>query len=161
MRNVLILLMLVAVTATTAGCTRCRNLFRRGSPCCGTSTVAPAMMGAPVAISAPTVAAPPTRVIPQVVPQVVPQIMTPQVVVPQQQVPCCPQVCPPCATPCVPCDPCRGCEQGCVGATGEWFGGYVGDATCPNCGPTTTYEGDYAAPLTNTYTEDPRPTGEE
>jgi len=63
----------------------------------------------------------------------------------------CPEYCEPCATPCEP-------------GQGEWFGGYVGDAPIDggrvNCDPTTTYEGDYGLPTTETSVIDPAPSGD-
>jgi len=53
----MILLALLTLTITSiSGCSRCRNLFRRGSPCGGTSMVAPGMIGAPLGIRAPIAA---------------------------------------------------------------------------------------------------------
>ncbi len=122
MRNTLVLLALVVVTTASAGCSSrpCRNLFRRGSPCLGTTRIAPAMMGAPMAIAAPLPAAQPV-----VMPQMIQQ-------------PCCPQVpaCVPCPNECMPCE-----SEG-QQFQGEYFGGYlegsvVGD--CQDYGPVTTY----------------------
>ena len=139
MRNTSILLLLAAVMlASTVGCTkartRCRNLFRRGAPCCGTAKATPAVIGAPMAIAAPVAA--PAPVVQQVMPQPAPQYVVPQVMAPS--IPCCPQVvCPPC-DPCqIPCDPCNPCGSG-----GYIQGGMITDG-CVDCGPVTTYDPAY------------------
>ncbi len=101
MRKMLILLALVVVTTANAGCCgRFRNWLHRGSPC-GTRTIAPAMIGAPLAIGSPFV----------------PQAAT-QIVVPQQPQYCCPQE--------VPC--CPQYNTGCC--VEEFSGGVVGDCNC-------------------------------
>jgi len=136
MRKILVLLTLAVVTAGSIGCAgRCRNLFRRGSPCCGTARVAPAMIAAPVAITAP-VRAPAPVVQPMVMPQMI------------QQPACCPQAAPACQ-PCNPCpsecSPCESASQGEYfgGAQGEYFGGYIEGSSiggdCQDCGSIPTF----------------------
>ena len=131
MRKMLILLALAVLTASNIGCTRCRNLFRRGSPCGGTKMAAPAMLGGAIPLGNPVSIQP--------APQPVQPTMVP--------VPCCPQAAPicvpcnPCPTECVPCVPCVPCEPACVETSadcgcptnsGEYFGGYVeGRTTTP------------------------------
>lgn len=118
-RNVLLLLTLTVLTTANAGCTGFRNWLHRGSRC-GTKTVAPAMMGSPVALGTPYVA--PT----------IPAPVTQQIVVPhgnfqcppqsvQQFVPTCQPSYDPCANTCCPSDPC---------SQGSWYGGFSeGDET--------------------------------
>ncbi len=48
----LTIVLAVAALASTAGCSRCRNLSHKGSPC-GTLMSAPAVLSAPVAMSGP------------------------------------------------------------------------------------------------------------
>lgn len=75
MRKLTILLAVAALAASSTGCCgRLRNLFHKGSPC-GT-VMAPAMIGAPVAMSSP--------------------VMT----TPCMQAPACCVPCDPCADPC-------------------------------------------------------------
>ena len=178
MRKTAILLALLVVTIATSGCCRtCRNFFRRGAPC-GTTTVAPPMMGAPRPLGSPYVAAPqPTQV---VMPQN--QVVVPQMMVPQQPACCCPQPVPQCCPPqccppqcCEPCPPCcMPCETGCVEGVGnymgsdcgcpggevvgqgEWFGGYVEGSTTTTVIPQTNST---VLPQTNpgTYRNDPGP----
>ena len=89
MRKMPILLVLVVLTTANTGCcARFRNWLHRGSPC-GTTTVAPAMMGAPVALGTPV---PAPQAAPAMVPYMAPAPMQ-QVVVPQPQY-CCPQPVP-------------------------------------------------------------------
>jgi hypothetical protein len=117
-----ILLALAIVTIANAGCCRtCRNWLQRGS-LCGTTTVAPATMGAPVALGTPYVQ---------------PQMAAPmqQVVMPQancqcmpQCVPMCQPCCDPCATMCSPCGP------------GTWSGGYMESGCCEGAAPATGYD---------------------
>ncbi len=132
MRNKLILLTLALLTASSVGCaSRCRNLFRRGSPCFGTAKVAPAMIGAPLAIAAPV-----RQAAPVVQPMVMPQMM-------MQQPVCCPQPAPACVPCCDPCpSDCSPCESGIQGE--GYFGGYYDGASvnggCQNCGGTPTFE---------------------
>ncbi len=129
MRKTLILLALAVMTTASVGCGCCRNLFRRGSPCFGTSKVAPAMIGAPMALAAPVAAPVP------LMQRVAPQVVMPRAAMPQPA--CCPPVCEPC-------DSCGG---------QEWLGGYVegaqiNDGGCQNCGPTTNYDQGYLIPST-------------
>mgnify|MGYP006908205190 CR=1 FL=1 len=114
-RNVLFMLALTVVMAANVGCcSSFRNWLHRGARC-GTKTVAPAMMGSPVALGtpyvAPTMPAPATQqvVVPQqqCVPQCIPQCVP-------QCVPMCPPCYDPCANMCCPVDPCQG----------TWYGGY-------------------------------------
>ena len=123
----MILLALTVLTVSTSGCCRtCRNWLQRGS-LCGTSTVAPATMGAPVALGTPMVQ-----------PQYVqPQMAAPpqQVVMPQANVQCVPQCipmcqpcCDPCATMCSPCGPAM------------WSGGYMEGACCEGGVPVQGYD---------------------
>ena len=137
MRNKAFLLAIVLIMITTSGCIQsCRNFFRRGAPC-GTTAMAPPMMGAPRALANAFVTAP------QPVQTVVPQMVMPHprccCQQPVSECQCC-DPCPPC-NPCTPpCD--TGCSMcgpgyvdanyGCGGETvgqGEWFGGYVEDRT--------------------------------
>lgn len=155
MRKTLILLALVALTTANTGCcTRFRNWLHRGSRC-GTTTIAPAMMGAPVALGTP-VAAP--QAAPAMAPVMAPAPMQ-QVVVPQPAY-CCPQpveCCPPCEY-----DPCQsGYMPGMPG--GYLEGGMM--APC-ECGAGGTYGEGYLVPGTetpldsNTYKADPGPVRE-
>ena len=138
MRKILILLALaVLTTANTGCCARFRNWLHRGAPC-GTSTIAPAMMGAPVALGTP-VAAP--RVAPVMAPAMAPAPVQ-QVIVPQP-IYCCPQpvpCCPPCQY-----DPCQ------TGVVPGWQGGCLEDgvtAPCCESGFVTNYEEGYLVPGT-------------
>ena len=137
-RRVLIVLTLAVVTVTTSGCcARFRNWLHRGSRC-GTTTVAPAMMGSPVALGTPYVTpqpAPAMQTPAMAAPTMVPQMMTPQCV-PQcmpQCIPVCPQTCNPCPNMCyggmmeVPCE------------GGTYFGGYTEEGST-SAAPTSTYE---------------------
>lgn len=104
MRKLTILLALAALTATSGGCAgcigRCRNLFHRGSPC-GTS-VAPAVLGAPLAMGTPVSQPAPMMAAPMMTaPMAAPMVMNPGV------------CCEPCI-PCLPCDPCDPCGSGSV-----------------------------------------------
>jgi hypothetical protein len=99
MRKLTILLAVASLAASTSGCCVCgriRNLFHKGSPC-GTTTVAPAVLGAPLAmgtpIQQPVMAAP----------MAAPMMAAPPV--------CCEQA-PMCVQPCDPCDPCGGVATG-------------------------------------------------
>ncbi len=114
MRKMSILLTLVTVVmASSTGCTKCRNFFRRGSPCAGTVRATPAMIGAPMAIGAPIATATPAPLLQRVLPQMN----------------CCPQVAPACPS----CNPCQvPCEQGYIegacpecGATTTYDQGYL------------------------------------
>jgi len=159
MRKMLVLLALAVVTAGSVGCAgRFRHMFRRGSPCVGTARVAPAAIGATLAIAAP-ISAPAPRAQPLVMPQVI------------QQPACCPQPGPACE----PCDPCPTYCSPCDSAsTGEYFGGYVDssivEGDCQNCGSNTTYDQGTivpgseipaaAAPEGSSTRQDPGPTTE-
>jgi len=123
MRNMLILLALAVLTATS-GCSRCRNLFRRGSPCGGTALAAPPMLGGAIPLGNPVGF--------QQTPQIVPQhILTQPNSGCQQAAPMC---CEPCPSDCAP------CESGYIGgetgygsqtAEGEFFGGWVEGSAPP------------------------------
>jgi hypothetical protein len=124
MRKLTILLALVAVTASS-GCTRCcigrcRNWFHKGSPC-GT-TVAPAVLGAPLAMGTPYT----TPVsIPMQAPMGTPLMTAPMCV---EQTPVCPPMC-------MPCDPCADpCASGAMNM--GYMGGYTSDGAC--CDGSTT-----------------------
>jgi len=111
MRKLTILLALAAVTLSS-GCTRCcgraRNWFHRGSPC-GT-TVAPAVLGAPLAMGTPMAT-------PVCAPMASPMMTAPMCM---EQAPMC--------MPCVPCDP---CADPCGGAMSMgYMGGYTSDGMC-------------------------------
>jgi len=109
MRKLTILLAVAALSASTVGCcSRCRNFFHKANPC-GT-TMTPAVLSAPVAMSAPPMMAQPVMA--------QPMMAAPNVCVEAQPqcVPCCPQ-------PCVPCCP-DPCAQGMV----VGYGG--GDGCC-------------------------------
>lgn len=136
MRKLLILLALAIVTvASTSGCSssRCRNLFRRGSPCGGTSFATQPMLGGAIPLSNPVAFQQP------------PQVVVPQTIMAQPN--CC---CEQSAPMCMPCDPCSSggyiggsdcgsCENGsymggdcgCQTGTGEYFGGYVEGSAPP------------------------------
>jgi len=134
MRKMLILSALALLTiASTGCCNRCRNLFRRGAPCGGTTLAAPPMLGGAIPLGNP-MALP--RMVPQNViaqPNCCPQDCC-QPAMPMCQ-PCCPQDCP---SDCVPCDGVSGgylgaggSDCGCPTNPGEYFGGYVGDSAPP------------------------------
>lgn len=154
MRKILILLALAVVTTANSGChARFRNWLHRGSPC-GTTTIAPAMMGAPVALGTP-VAAP--QVAPAMAPAMAPAPRPMQQVVVPQPIYCCPQpvpCCPPCEY-----DPCQ------TGFVPGWQGG---DMMVPHCEPgfVTNYEEGYLVPGSETpvdsdsYKADPGPAQE-
>ena len=155
MRKILILLALAVLTTANTGCSaRFRNWLHRGSPC-GTTTIAPAMMGAPVALGTPVAA-------PQVAPAMIP-VMAPaprqQVVVPQP-IYCCPQPVP-CLPPCEY-DPCQ------TSFMPGWSGGYLeGSMMVPSEGdPITNYKDGYLVPGSetpvdsDTYEADPGPVQE-
>lgn len=121
-RNVLLLLTLTVLTTANAGCcSSFRNWLHRGARC-GTKTVAPAMMGSPVALGTPYVA--PTQQAPVMQAPVMQQQCAPQQqFVPQQE--CIPQCVPQCVPMCQPCyDPCANmcCPDPCQGS---WSGGYI------------------------------------
>jgi len=115
----LILLALAILTVSYTGCSRCRNLFRRGSPCGGTALAAPAMLGGAIPLGNPVGL------------QQAPQIM-PQGIISQ---PAAPMYCEPCPTECVPCD------SGYFGGGSGYYGGTSGDCGCQT-GP-GEYFGDY------------------
>ena len=108
MRKLTILLGVAALAATNGGCcSRCRNLFHKGSPC-GTVMTTPAMLSAPIAMGAP-MAGP---------------VMQPSM--------CCEQPQPMC----VPCDPCMQydpCANG-QGVSSGYFGGYMQQSAGADCG---------------------------
>ena len=134
MRKLTILLALAAITASS-GCSNCccigrvRNWFHKGSPC-GT-TVAPAVLGAPLAMGTPLaqpVAAPFAY---QQQPMMTAPTMAPQVYV-EQPAMCCPP-CDPCANPCI--DP---CADPCSGAVNMgYMGGYTSEGACCGDGSAT------------------------
>ncbi len=119
MRKMLVLLALAILTVSSTGCSRCRGLFRRGSPCGGTRLAAPPMLGGAIPLGNPVG-------LRQALPQ---GIIT--------QPGCCEQtapICEPCPTDCGPCDSgylgggtgYSGNDCGCQTATGgEYFGGYL------------------------------------
>ncbi|MBA3482808.1 MAG: hypothetical protein H0T51_13435 [Pirellulales bacterium] len=126
MRKLTIVLSLAAVAASSGCCNcgigRCRNLFHKGSPC-GT-TVAPAVLGAPLAMGTPMAA-------PVAVPYSQPMVSAPMMSAPMcvEQAP----MCVPCPQQCV--DPCADpCASGAVSM--GYMGGYTsegytsGDACC-------------------------------
>lgn len=134
MRKMSILLALVLVTmATTSGCTRCRNLFRRGAPCGGTTLAAPPMLGGAIPLGSPVA-------VPQAAPMVQPGIIAQPNCCCEQAPICVP--CDPCPTECVPCEGgymgsgagyvSGDCE--CETAPGEYFGGYI-EGSAPITGP--------------------------
>lgn len=133
--NVLIVLALAVLTSATAGCCNtCRNWLRRGS-LCGTTTSAPATIGAPVALGTPYIqpqmAAPVQQmVMPQANCQCMPQCMP-------QCVPVCQPCCDPCATMCPPCDPCSTST------------GYLDSGCCGQMAPATGYESSTSVPTTS------------
>lgn len=139
-RVTLLLVLAVVTVGNTGCCARFRNWLHRGSRC-GTTTVAPAMMGAPVPLGTPYTAPQPapTTAAPS----------APQVIVPQNNYQCVPQCIPMCppqyCNPCYdPCDPCQGSMMGvpCDGAT--WFGGYIENGQPAS--EIETYEGNTYVP---------------
>ncbi|QDS98106.1 hypothetical protein [Adhaeretor mobilis] len=134
MRNVPILLLLAVVTVGNTGCTSCfgkvRSLFRRGAPC-GTTTVAPAALGAPLVMQAPTAVAPPVMQAPMA-----------YQAAPMQCMPC-QETCPPCGDTCGDCGNCGCGTQGWVSGSSGYFGGYVGEggAGCSDCNGGVIYDG--------------------
>jgi hypothetical protein len=112
MRKLTILLAFAALAASSTGCCcgvcgRVRNWFHRGSPC-GT-TMAPAVLGAPLAMGTPY--ATPVSAAPS------PMMAAPTVCV--EQAPMC--------VPCQPCQPCQPCEPCCDPCGGGMTMGYGGD----------------------------------
>jgi len=121
MRKMLILLALAMLTVSSTGCSRCRGLFRRGSPCGGTRLAAPPMLGGAIPLGAPVGLR-----------QAVPQGIITQ--------PAAPMICEPCPTDCVPCDSGyiggetsyidgTSGDCGCQSSTGEYIGGYIEGGT--------------------------------
>jgi hypothetical protein len=104
MRKLTIFLSLAALLAATNGCCCCgriRNWFHKGSPC-GTTTVAPAVLGAPLAMGTPMQQ--PIMAAPMAAPMMAaPMMAAPGV--------CCEQA-PVCVQACDPCDPCGGMATG-------------------------------------------------
>jgi len=125
MRKMLILLALALLMASSTGCSSCRKLFRRGSPCGGTRLAAPAMLGRAIPLGNPVAL----------------QQAAPQGMITQPSAPMC---CEPCPTECVPCDSgymggatgYPGDDCGCQTGTGEYFSGYVEESAPPR-----SYEG--------------------
>jgi hypothetical protein len=124
MRKLTIVLALAGLAASS-GCTnccigRCRNWFQKGSPC-GTQ-VAPAVLGAPLAMGTP-LATPVSAPAPQQF------VAAPQPMYIQQA----PMCYDPCANPCV--DPCADpCASGQMSM--GYMGGYTSDGAC--CGDGST-----------------------
>lgn len=116
MRKLTILMALATTIAASSGCSscigRCRNLFHRGSPC-GTA-MAPAVMGAPLAMGTPMTSAPMVMG--------APMMSGPMCV---EQAPMCMPV-DPCMDPCA--DP---CNSGMM--TMGYGGGFPAAEGC-NCG---------------------------
>jgi hypothetical protein len=150
MRKLTILAALAAVTLSS-GCTRCcgrcRNWFAKGSPC-GTTTVAPAMLGAPLAMGTPIAQ---------------PVMAQPMMSQPMMSAPMCVEQAPMCM-PCVPCDP---CADPCAGAMNMgYMGGYTsGGMCCESTGDVMTVApGTVTLPPGTTMppagTVDPGPVGE-
>ncbi len=114
MRKLLILMAVAMVTLPPVGCGRCRRLFHRGAPC-GT-TVAPALLSAPLAIGRP--------------------FATPVVSSPvASSESCCCESAPVCSS----CGSCSECQNG-------WTTSGYADSGCAECGsggPATTYDGTY------------------
>ena len=129
MRKMLILLALAVLTTTTSGCSRCRNLFRRGAPCGGTTLAAPAMLGGAIPLGNPVALPQAPRIIPQTI------LAQPNCCC-EQSAPVC---CEPCPSNCVPCESgYHGGETGYVGGDcdcqnvpGEYFGGYLEGSAPP------------------------------
>lgn len=125
MRKLTTLLLVAVLIASTTGCGgKIRSWFHRGSPC-GTTTVAPAVLGAPLAINAPAAA---------------PAVTTPMFAAPAVVSGGCCQAAPVCATPCVPCDsgcgnccdvPCGDC--GCADPSGVICGSSGYASGCSDC----------------------------
>jgi hypothetical protein len=140
MRKLTILLALAAIISSS-GCSNCcclgrvRNWFHKGSPC-GTA-VAPAVLGAPLAMGTP-LAQPVSAPVAQ--PMFASPTMSAPVYVEQTPMcyPCPP--CDPCANPCVdPCaDPCSGTVS--MG----YMGGYTSEGAC--CGDGSTMSGTVITP---------------
>ena len=140
-RNMFVLALAIISIANVGCCARFRNWLHRGSPC-GTTTVAPAMMGSPVALGTPYVA--PQQLAPQMMqPMVMPQAncqCAPQQCVPQCAPQCVPQQCmPQCMPMCQPSfDPCSNMCNPCE--SGTWSGGYL-EGNSGGCLPTEGMQG--------------------
>ena len=138
--NGLILLALAVLTSANAGgCAKCRNWLHRGS-LCGTKTVAPAMMGSPVALGTPYVQQPQ---------YIQPQMAAPmqQMVMPQANCQCAPQCVPQCVPQCQPCyDPCANMCSPC--GPGTWSGGYMDSGCCEGATTDSGYESGTIVPST-------------
>jgi len=122
MRKLTIVLSLAALAASS-GCTnccigRCRSLFHKGSPC-GT-TVAPAVLGAPLAMGTPMAT-------PVAAPYQQPMFAAPMMSAPMMSAPMCVEqapICMPCPQQCV--DPCADpCASGAVSM--GYMGGYTSE----------------------------------
>jgi hypothetical protein len=114
MRKLTILLAVAALATSSSGCCVCgrvRNWFHKGSPC-GTTTVAPAVLGAPLAMGTPL------QQPYMAAPMAAPMMAAPPVCC--EQAPMCVQ---PCAQPCDPCDPCGGASMGYAPSDGCGCGG--------------------------------------
>jgi hypothetical protein len=120
MRKLTILLGLAVLTASNAGCCcgRIRNWFHKGSPC-GTA-VAPAVLGAPLAMGTPMMSAPMSQ---------------PIMSAPMMSAPICVEA-PQCVMPCDPCaDPCAtGQVVGYGGMMGCDCNGGMGATLAPTAG---------------------------
>ena len=147
MRKLTILLALAATAASSGCCNcgigRCRNWFSKGSPC-GT-TVAPAVLGAPLAMGTPL--ATPVSV-PYMQPQYAQPMMSAPVCVDQAP------MCPPCPDQCY--DP---CASGAM--TMGYMGGYTSEAPCCDGSsgmPATMQPGTtYTVPQGATISPSPQP----
>jgi hypothetical protein len=130
--NVWIVLALALVTTASSGCCGpCRNWLRRGS-LCGTTTAAPAMMGAPVALGTPYVQQPMAAPMQQMV-------------MPQANCQCAPQCMPQCVPMCQPCcDPCASMCSPCGPST--WSGGYMDGGCCEGSTPANVYDSGTSVP---------------
>jgi hypothetical protein len=107
MRKLTFLLVVAALAASSTGCVgRCRNWFHKGSPC-GTLLSPPAMLSAPMAMTAPVTG----------------PVMQPNICVEQQPI-------------CVPCDPCLQYDPcATTGVSAGYFGGYLPSSANCNCDP--------------------------
>ena len=138
MRKVTFLLIAALAVASTSGCGKMRSWCHRGSPC-GTTTVAPAVLGAPIAVSAPIAA---------------PAATAPIVAAPAPAIvgggcgcctpaPCCPTPCPtpcvPCQTPCTPC--CETpCGDGWMAGSSGYFQSQGACSSCADGAPVAGYD---------------------
>ncbi|NOZ41306.1 MAG: hypothetical protein GXP24_13930 [Planctomycetes bacterium] len=133
----LILLALAMLTVSSTGCSRCRGLFRRGSPCGGTRLAAPPMLGGAIPLGNPVGLR-----------QAVPQGIITQ--------PAAPMIFEPCPTDCVPCDSGyidgTSGDCGCQSSTGEYIGDYI-DGSAPissiESATATQGSGTYPEPVTS------------